>query len=125
MSYTVEQLTVKAENIEKAVNTIANDVQETSASSEEISASMQEVDSSINILSSKAMEGSNNANQSKQRAIEVQEKGKLSVEETRRLYDEKKQKGLKAIEDGKDSRKYKGDGEIYCKYIRTNKFTCT
>ena len=47
------------------------------------------------------MEGSNNATKSKERATEVQRKGKLSVEETRRLYDEKKQKGLKAIEDGK------------------------
>jgi len=101
ISATVEELTLKAENIEKAVNIITYDVQETSASSEEISASIQEVDSNINILSSKAMEGSNNANQSKERAIEVQKKGKLSVEETRRLYNEKKQKGLKAIEDGK------------------------
>lgn len=101
LSDTVKGLTVKAENIEKAVNHIANDIQETSASSEEISASIQEVDSSINILSNKAMEGSNNANQSKDRAIEVQKKGKLSTEETTRLYDEKKQKGLKAIEDGK------------------------
>ena len=58
---------------------IAYDIQETSASSEEISASVQEVDSSINILSSKAMEGSNNAAQSKERATEVQRKEKLSI----------------------------------------------
>jgi methyl-accepting chemotaxis protein len=101
LSSTVEELTVKSENIEKAVNGIANDVQETSASSEEISASMEEVDSSINILSSKAMEGSNNAHESKERAKEIQRKGKLSIEDTRKIYDEKKQKGLKAIEDGK------------------------
>jgi len=101
LSATVEELTVKAVNIEKAVNNIVYDIQETSASSEEISASIQEVDSNINILSSKAMEGSTNATQSKERATEVQRKGKLSVDETRRLYDEKKQKGLKAIEDGK------------------------
>lgn len=101
LSATVEEITVKAENIQKAVDNITNDIQETSASSEEISASIQEVDSNINILSNKAFEGSNNANQSKERATEVQNKGKLSVEETRRLYDEKRQKGLKAIEDGK------------------------
>lgn len=101
LSLTVEELTLKAENIEKAVFVIINDVQKTSAASEEISASIQEVDASINILSNKAMEGSNNAIKSKQRAIEVQKKGKLSVEETRSIYDEKKQKGLKAIEDAK------------------------
>jgi len=101
LSMTVEELTVKAENIEQAVNNITYDVQETSASAEEISASIQEVDSSINILSSKAMAGNSNANLSKERATEVRKKGNLSAEETRRLYNEKKQKGLKAIEDGK------------------------
>ena len=101
LSATAEELTATAENINAAIRGIANDVQETSASAEEISASIQEVDYSINILSSRAMEGSNNANQSKNRAIEVQRKGKSSVEETRRMYDEKKEKGLKAIEDGK------------------------
>ncbi|MBX4261335.1 methyl-accepting chemotaxis protein [Clostridium estertheticum] len=101
LSSMVIELKVKAENIEKAVNNITNDVQETSASTEEISASIQEVDSSINILSSKAMEGSNNASKSKDRAIEVQKKGKLSIDETTRVYDEKKKSGVKAIEDGK------------------------
>lgn len=101
LSKTVDSLTVKAENIDRAVTTITNDVQETSAASEEISASIQEVNSSISILSSKAMDGSNNANQSKERAKEVQKKGESSVEQTRRIYDEKKRKGLKAIEDGK------------------------
>lgn len=97
----VEELTAKTEHIEAAINNITNDVQETSASAEEISASIEEVDSSINILSNRAMEGSGNASQSKDRATEVQKKGKLSVEEARRLYNEKQQNGLKAIEDGK------------------------
>lgn len=101
LSATVEEITVKAENIEKSVDNITDDIQETSASSEEISASIQEVDSNINILSNKAFEGSNNANKSKERATELKNKGKLSVEKTRRLYDEKRQNGLKAIEDGK------------------------
>lgn len=101
LSSTVEELSVKSENIQKAVNDIANDVQETSASSEEISASMEEVDSSINILSNKAMEGCNNAHESKERAKYIQRKGQSSIEDTRRVYDEKKQKGLKALEDGK------------------------
>lgn len=97
----VEELTTKTEHIEAAINSITSDVQETSASAEEITASIEEVDSSINILSNRAMEGSSNASQSKDRATDVQKKGKLSVEEARRLYDEKQQKGLKAIEDGK------------------------
>lgn len=101
LSATVEELAMKSEDIEKAVNNISNDVQETSSASEEISASMEEVDSSINVLSNKALEGSNNSYASKERAREMQEKGKLSVEQTRRIYDEKMQKELKAIEDSK------------------------
>jgi len=101
LSITVEELSIKAEDIELAIKNITNDVQETSASAEEISASIEEVESSVTILSNKATEGNSNANQSKERAIEVQRKGKSSVEETRRLYEEKKEKGLKAIEDGK------------------------
>ncbi|HEX9025247.1 MAG TPA: methyl-accepting chemotaxis protein [Clostridium sp.] len=101
LSATVEELSTKAEDIELAIKNITNDVQETSAASEEISASIEEVESSVTILSNKATEGNGNANQSKERAIEVQAKGKSSVEETRKLYEEKKEKGLRAIEDGR------------------------
>ena len=100
LSATVEELTTTAENINEAINNITQDVQETSASAEEITASVQEVDSSINILSNKAMEGSGNASESRYRAIEIQKKGKSSIEETRRIYEEKKKKGLKALKDG-------------------------
>lgn len=100
LSATVEELTTTSEHINEAIHNITHDVQETSASAEEISASVEEVDSSINILSNKAMDGSSNANESRARAIETQKKGKASIEETRRIYEEKKQKGLKALKDG-------------------------
>lgn len=100
LSATVEELTTTSENINEAINNITYDVQETSASAEEISASVQEVDSSINILSNKAMQGSENASESMSRAIETQKKGKASIEEARRIYEEKKTKGLKALKDG-------------------------
>lgn len=101
LSATVEELTVKSEDIQKAVTSIAYDVQETSAVSEQISASMQEVNSSINMLSSKAMEGSNNSYESKERAKYIQIKGNSSIQETKNIYEEKKEKGLKALEEGK------------------------
>jgi Methyl-accepting chemotaxis protein len=97
----VQEISTKAENMELALINIKNDVQETSAAAEEISASIEEVESNVIILSNKAMDGNSNANQSKERAIDVKNKGKASVEETRKLYEEKKEKGLKAIEDGK------------------------
>ncbi|RII36400.1 hypothetical protein D2A34_03180 [Clostridium chromiireducens] len=65
----------KTENIEIVNNNIANDIQETSAASEKISAPAQEVDPGINVLSNKALEGRNVASKSKERAIEVRNKG--------------------------------------------------
>lgn len=97
----VEELTAKSENIDDAVKNISAGLQETSASSQEITASVEEVDSSINELSDKAMEGSNNSHQSKERATEVVNKGKKATVEVRNLYAEKKENMLKAIEDGK------------------------
>ena len=101
LSATVEELSSKVVIIDKAVGTIASDIQESSASTEEISASVEEVDSNINILSSKAMDGSNNANQSKERATTVKNNSQKALEQTQKIYVEKQNKMLKAIEDGK------------------------
>lgn len=101
LSATVQELSAKAITINKAVDTIAFGIEESSNVSEEISASTQEVDASINVLSSKAMEGSNNANQSKARAIEVKNNSQKAIIETRKIYAEKQDNMNKAIEDGK------------------------
>ena len=101
LSATVEELTSKAISIKESVDEIASGVQDSSAASQEISASMEEVDSSINELSHKALEGSNNASGAKVRALEVKEKSDKAIEATRKIYDDKKQKMIKAIEDGK------------------------
>ncbi|MBC2580514.1 methyl-accepting chemotaxis protein [Clostridium sp. DJ247] len=101
LSSMVQELNANFENIDTATKGITNGVQETSTSSEEISASVEEVDASISQLSEKAMEGSNNAAQFKERASEVQSKGKESIEQVGKIYTEKKEKIVKAIEDGK------------------------
>lgn len=101
LSVTVEEITSKFENINNATKRIANGVQETSASSEEVSASIEEVNSNINELSAKAVEGSNNASEFKDRASDVRQKGSASIEETNRLYEQKEERILKAIEAGK------------------------
>ncbi|MBP2033308.1 methyl-accepting chemotaxis protein [Clostridium algifaecis] len=101
LSATVQELSSKAETIDEAVNTISSGMQESSATTEEISASIEEVDSSINVLSTKAMEGSNSANQFKERATDVKNNSQMALEETRTIYTEKQKKMEKAIEDGK------------------------
>jgi len=101
LSATVEELYSKTENMQNAVDNIASGVQETSASTEEITASIQEVNSSISELSQKSLNGSNSANQSKEHALTVQESGNKAIEQTTKVYNEKRQKMLKAVEDGK------------------------
>lgn len=101
LSAIVEELSSKAEIIDEAVSSITVEMQEASASSEEISSSIEEVDSSVNVLSEKAMEGNNNANNSKERATEVKNNSHIAMEETRAIYGEKQKKMEKAIEDGK------------------------
>jgi len=101
LSATVQELSSTAITIDQAVDTIAFGMHESSAASEEISASTEEVDASINVLSSKAMEGSNNANNSKERATEVKNNSQKAINETREIYAEKQNNMAKAIEDGK------------------------
>ncbi|MBB6713163.1 methyl-accepting chemotaxis protein [Clostridium gasigenes] len=101
LSATVQELSSKVIIIDEAVDNIASGMQESSASSEEMSASVEEVDASINELSSKAMDGSNNANKSKERATEVKNNSQKAMEETRKVYAEKQNEMLKAIDDGK------------------------
>ena len=101
LSTTMEELTSTIVTIDSAVKNIANGMQDSSAATEEISASIEEVDSSINELSQKAMDGSNNANGAKQRAIEVKKSSEKAIEDTQKVYVEKQSKMLKAIEDGK------------------------
>ncbi|MEL7597674.1 MAG: methyl-accepting chemotaxis protein, partial [Clostridiaceae bacterium] len=81
LSTTVEEMTAKLKNINNSTEEIVNGTQETSSSAEEIAAAVEEVNSSISELSSKAMDGNNNAHEFKERAVEVQNKGKAAIEE--------------------------------------------
>ena len=53
------------------------------------------------ILSSKAMEGSNNSNEFKEKAIKIKNNSQKAIKETENLYIQKQERMLRAIEDGK------------------------
>jgi methyl-accepting chemotaxis protein len=101
LSATAEQLSAKSEDMDNSVKVVVGNIQETSAAFEEITASVEEVDSSVNELSAKAVDGSGKANESKKNAVAVQSKGKIAIETTQELYEQKKENMVKAIEDGK------------------------
>ncbi|NFE74157.1 methyl-accepting chemotaxis protein [Clostridium botulinum] len=101
LSATVEELSANALHINEAVNEVVDGMHETSTTSQEITSSVEEVDLSINNLSSKAIQGSNNANEFKEKALIVQNNSKQAIEDTEKLYFEKEKRMMKAIEDGK------------------------
>ncbi|MCS6103246.1 methyl-accepting chemotaxis protein [Clostridium botulinum] len=101
LSATVQELSSKAITIDQAVNNIVSGIQESSATTEEISASTEEVNANINVLASKAMEGSNNANQSKERASEVKNNSQRAIKEAQKVTEEKQMNMERVIEDGK------------------------
>lgn len=101
LSATVEELFSKSVIIDESIDSISTKIQENGAVTEEISASMEEVDASINLLSSKSMDGSNVSNSAKKRAMAVKDNSEKAIKETREIYNEKKEKMEKAIEDGK------------------------
>lgn len=101
LSATVEELFSRAIIIDESIDSISSLIQENGAVTEEISASMEEVDASVNILSEKSMDGSNISNSAKKRAKEVKNSSEEAIKETREIYNEKKEKMEKAIEDGK------------------------
>jgi methyl-accepting chemotaxis protein len=101
LSATVQELSSKVIIINKSVDNIVSGIQDSSSTSEEISASTEEVDASINVLSSKAMMGSDNAHQFKERANKVQNDSKNSIDKTRIISIEKQKKMEEVIEHGK------------------------
>lgn len=101
LSATVEELSSKVMNVDEAVNGIALNMQEASAGSEEISASIQEIDSSVNGLSGKAMDGSSNSNQFKEKAMKANKDSKNAIKEAEEIFKEKQGKMTKAVEEGK------------------------
>ncbi|ALB44406.1 methyl-accepting chemotaxis protein [Clostridium beijerinckii] len=101
LSATAEELSSKAASIDEAVSTISLGMEESCAEAGIISTTVDEVNSNINDLSKKAMEGSQNANRSKERAIEVKNNSKKSIDEMEKLSKEKQKNMLIVIENGK------------------------
>ncbi|KGN02207.1 chemotaxis protein [Clostridium novyi A str. 4570] len=101
LSATVEEITSKVITIDEATKEINKGIEEFSASTEELNASVEEVNSSIEELATSSTEGSNNSNVAKGKAKEVQQYLQDAIKETNSIYEERQQKIIKAIEDGK------------------------
>lgn len=111
----IHNVNSSSENLTISVNEISNNliavneetkkintsVQENSAIAEEISASVEEVNLTVNILSEKAMDGTSNVTNIKARANTVENSSNKAIQSISKVYHEKEEKIIKAIEEGK------------------------
>ena len=101
LNLAIEEITVKMESVNKSAESIAAAMSESSASTEEISASTEEVDATTQELAKRADEGNIEAEEIKKRAVKIRINGEENAKSVEKLYKEKEQNILKAIEEGR------------------------
>jgi len=101
LSATLEEMSSNFENIDKNTSSIVQNILEINASTEELSSTMEEVNLGITQLASNSTESSQKAIESKERATNIKEKGFDSKNVADKLYEEKQNNILNAIEQGK------------------------
>lgn len=101
ISATIEEMSSKLQIINASTKEISSGVQDNSATAEEIAASIEVVDSSITVLSKKASDGTDNSQKIKTRASNIQKDSQFAINNTKKVYIEKEQIIIKAIEAGK------------------------
>ncbi|MBD7914619.1 methyl-accepting chemotaxis protein [Clostridium sp. Sa3CUN1] len=101
LSANIGEITNNFTQIIENTTLIVTSIQEINATTEELSATVVQVDSGINQLSSDSMESNNEANNIKERAIEIRNKGNESKSIADKLSEEKNQRILEAIEESK------------------------
>lgn len=101
LSATLEEMASNFENIDNNTASIVQNIQEINAITEELSSTMDDVNSGINQLASNSTDSSQQSIQIKERASEIKEKGSNSKNNADKLYGEKQNNILNAIEQGK------------------------
>lgn len=94
-------------NINEATKEITTGTEELSATSQEVNASIEEITSNSIELSNKAKDCDQASNDVQIRASEIKDKGLKSINISKKIYKEKQENILKAIEEGKVVEKIK------------------
>lgn len=101
LDFSINEISKKLNEVNESTKKINIGIQENTSISEEISASVEEIDFNINILSAKAMDGTNNAINIKERANSVVISNKQEIETIKKVYLEKESIIVRSIEEGK------------------------
>ncbi|MFW2488071.1 methyl-accepting chemotaxis protein [Clostridium chromiireducens] len=98
---TIEGIFTKMNSINESTKEIATGTEELSATSQEVNASIEEITSNSIELSNKAKDCNQASNEIQVRATKIKVKGLKSIDISKKMYKEKQENILKAIEEGK------------------------
>lgn len=101
LSATLEELSCNFQNIDKSTSGIVKNIHGVNAITEELASTMEEVNSGITQLASNSTESSQQSIEIKERATDVKENGFSSKQTADKLYEEKQNNIINAIEQGK------------------------
>ncbi|MCH3964273.1 MAG: methyl-accepting chemotaxis protein [Clostridium sp.] len=101
LSAVSEEISSMMSSVNESTGQIAEGSQNLSSITEEISASSEEMEASTSELSKKADSAAKSSQEIKNRAANIKGKASTSIEEGKILYQEKKNKIIKAIQEGK------------------------
>ncbi len=101
LSATTEEVSANMENVNQSTEQIAKGNENLSAITQEVDASVQEINSTTIELANKADKAAASVKEIKMRAMNVKTKAKKDIENGKRIYDEKHNNIIKAIEEGR------------------------
>ena len=101
LAATALEVTTNLSTIDNSTQGISLGMKETTAMSEEVVATIEMINSNIGILSERAVEGSNNSIEIKNRANTVKEKSRQAIDVSRDIYNDRKTEIMNVIEESK------------------------
>lgn len=99
LSSNSQEIASTMEEVSVSTEQIATAMQEVSAATEEINASAEEIGASLTIMAHESEEGNNQANEIKERAMNIQANAEKGRQQTSYIYQDKQERLLQAIKE--------------------------
>lgn len=101
LSATSQEIASTMQEVSASTEQIASAMEEVSAATEELNASAEEIGASLTIMAHDSEDGNNKAREIEDRAIKIQSDAEKGRENTSRLYQDKQERLLQAIEEAR------------------------
>lgn len=101
LSSNSQEIASTMEEVSVSTEQIASAMEEVSAATEELNASAEEIGASLTMMAHDSEDGNNKANEIKERAIKIQENAEQGRQQTSRMYQDKQERLLQAIDEAR------------------------